>query len=118
MRWLQGATNAAYPLRYENEEQRRSRPLSALPSGGAHSGENIVIFFHRSFCYAEKIFLRFLTKLAPAKGLLYMENVNRREDRGGQGGGFFNEKRESVALTTVELFSEEKVPHCSTNPAG
>ncbi|OGS24261.1 MAG: hypothetical protein A2314_03380 [Elusimicrobia bacterium RIFOXYB2_FULL_50_12] len=42
---------------------------------------------------------------------------NRRENRGEQGGGFFDEKSESVALTTVELFSEEKVPHCSTNSA-
>ncbi|OGS19534.1 MAG: hypothetical protein A2219_02295 [Elusimicrobia bacterium RIFOXYA2_FULL_50_26] len=42
---------------------------------------------------------------------------NRRENRGEQSGGFFDEKSESVALPTVELFSEEKVSHCSTNSA-
>ena len=42
---------------------------------------------------------------------------NRRENRGEQCGGFFDEKSESVALPTVELFSEEKAPHCSTNSA-
>ena len=48
---------------------------------------------------------------------------NRRENRGEQGGCFLDEKSESVALlpyedfATVELFSEEKAPHCSTNSA-
>ena len=42
---------------------------------------------------------------------------NRRENRGEQGGGFDDEKSESVALTTVELFSEEKVPHWTMNSA-
>ncbi len=37
--------------------------------------------------------------------------------RDEEAGDFFNEKRESVAVPTVERFEEEKVPDSSSNAA-